>query len=157
MRETIKELREDFGPKFFASRERLKADLAGWLALHSLFDQSLAVLDFDFPPFFVVTTKDENSVMRLAEFNGYNDKILGVYGKEVATDKRISFQKLFADRNELQPPENYIFVDDNIVHLQQVSDLSVQCWLASWGYVDPEAIGEFPQLDSLADLKKVVD
>ncbi len=157
MREATRAMREDFGPRFFASRDRLKQDMDHWLGLHRLFEQSRAVLDIGFPSFYVITTKDADSVMRLAEFSGYHGRILGVYGKEIATDKRVSFQTLFRDRNDQQASETYLFVDDNVVHLQQVSDLPVEPWLATWGYVDPEAAERFRHLKDLADLKGLVE
>lgn len=142
-----------FGPRFFACRDELKQDEPHWLGLHRLYAESRIVLDDAFPTFYVVTTKDADSVRRLAAFHGYGEKIRAIYGKEVATNKRLSFQKLFADLGDASGRHGYLFVDDNIDHLAQVADLPVKPHLAGWGYVDPKGAGPFPRLNDLGELR----
>jgi len=152
LRSEREEAIRSFGPRFFACREELKQDEQHWLGLNRFFKQSEVVLDSEFPSFFIITTKDADSVRRLAELHGYGEKIRGIYSKEFAVDKRLSFRKLFADLGDEAATDRYLFVDDNLDHLLQVADLPVALHLAGWGYVDPDTPGPFPRLGNLGEL-----
>ncbi len=144
--------RAEFGKKFFAQRSRQKENTAQWLALHRMYEESRAVLQDDFPAFYVVTTKDRESVELLAAYHGYRHKLKGIYSKEVSTDKRVSLQRLF-DENGVDPAkQRVVFVDDNRHHLEQVESLGIETCLAGWGYADPLPEREFRVIRSLDEI-----
>lgn len=142
--------RRGFETTFFERRRAQKqAGFAPWLALHSLYRESSAVLRTDFPDFYVVTTKDRASVEQLAAHHGYAGKLLGIHSKEQSSDKRILFQNLFQQTGVDPARQRVVFVDDNRAHLEQVKSLVRECYLAGWGYTGPAAEREFPVLTSL--------
>ena len=142
--------RREFEASFFERRSLLKqAGFAQWLALHRLYRESSAVLRSDFPNFYVVTTKDRASVEQIAAHHGYAGKLLGIYSKELSSDKRILFRNLYQQTGIDSVRQRVIFVDDNRMHLEQVKSLVSECYLAGWGYTGPVAEREFPVLPSL--------
>jgi len=151
-RDARKDARADFSGKFFARRSLKKADAAQWLGLHRLYQQSSAVLASDFPGFYIVTNKDRDSVERLASHHAYRHKILGIYSREISSDKRVSFEKLFADTALDPRQQRVVFVDDNRMHLEQVKSLGIETCLAAWGYTDPGEEREFSVIHGLSEL-----
>lgn len=158
-RETFEQLkkstldaRREFSRHFFAARELLKKDIEHWLGLHRMYSQCRAVLDDDFPRFHIVTTKDSDSVERLATRHGYRSKVLSIYGKEISTDKRISLQKLLVDWQIDVCRKPVIFVDDNREHLEQVKSVVTRHYLAGWGYTGPIETDAFTVLGELSEL-----
>lgn len=153
LQQATADVRYRFGNTFFARRNaQKKAGFAQWLALHRLYQESRAVLQPDFPAFYVVTTKDRESVEQLAAHHGYAEKLIGIYSKEISSDKRILFQKLFHDTGIDVARERIIFVDDNRDHLEQVKSLPIECKLAGWGYTDPLEERKFTVIRSLDQL-----
>jgi FMN phosphatase YigB (HAD superfamily) len=141
--------RTDFIARFFAWRSAKKQDAAPWLALHRLYPQSRMVLEQEFPGFYIVTTKDRDSVERLASHHAYRHKILGIYSRETSSDKRVLFQHLLADAAINPHDQRVVFVDDNRMHLEQVKPLGIETRLAAWGYTDPEIEKEFGVIQTL--------
>jgi phosphoglycolate phosphatase-like HAD superfamily hydrolase len=134
---------------FSQARQALKQDMRNWLQLHQLYAQSQCVLDDDFPEFFIVTNKDSDSVMRLAQHHHYAKKILGIYGPEIADEKSELMHRLLAEHRIDPRATTITFVDDNVSNLRGLVNFPIQLRLAAWGYCDPLALDEFPVLHRL--------
>lgn len=145
--------RANFSSKFFQYRSARKQDSAQWIRLHRMYQQSSLVLLGDFPKFYIVTTKDRDSVERLAACHGYAHKLLGIYSREISVDKSFLFEKLFSDTGINPQRQRVIFVDDNQEHLEQVKKLPLDSFLAGWGYTGPLENCTFPVIQSLSQLE----
>lgn len=145
--------RAGFASKFFHYRNARKQEPTQWTNLHRMYQQSSLVLRDIFPGFYIVTTKDRDSVERLAAFHGYAHKLLGIYSREISVDKLILFEKLFSDTGINPVKQRVIFVDDNQAHLEQVKKLPLDSFLAGWGYTGPLNGCTFPVIESLDQLE----
>lgn len=145
--------RASFTSKFFQYRSSRKQNSTQWTSLHRTYQQSSMVSLGDFPKFYIVTTKDRDSVERLAACHGYAHKLLGVYSREISVDKSFLFEKLFADTGINPEMQRVVFVDDNQEHLEQVKQLPLDSFLAGWGYTGPLENCTFPVIQSLNQLE----
>lgn len=144
--------RTDFTSKFFQYRNARKQELTQWVGLHRMYRQSSLVLLDAFPMFYIVTTKDRDSIERLAAVHGYAHKLLGIYSREISVDKLTLFKHLFSDANINPVNQRVIFVDDNQEHLEKVRILPLDSFLAGWGYTGPLNGCTFPVIQSLSDI-----
>ncbi|HEY8098436.1 MAG TPA: hypothetical protein VIE65_20425, partial [Methylobacter sp.] len=152
LKESTAAARKNFAVRFFEQRRTFKQEMARWQALHRLYEQSRSVLLDDFPDFYVVTTKDRDSVERLAVCHGYRRKVLGIYSRDISTDKQVLFERLFSDAGIKPSTHRIIFVDDNREHLERVKSLELVSRLAGWGYTGPITEGEFPIIHNLKEI-----
>jgi phosphoglycolate phosphatase-like HAD superfamily hydrolase len=147
---------DKFGKTFFERREQQKATgFAQWLALHRIYRESMAVLRPDFPGFYVVTTKDRKSVEQIAAHHGYADKMIGIYSKEISSDKLALFRQLFRDTGIDPARKTVCFVDDSRDHLERVRSLGLDCRLAVWGYIAPVATPDLSEVRSLDEFVNI--
>jgi phosphoglycolate phosphatase-like HAD superfamily hydrolase len=142
-----------FGNRFFEYRAKLQNNLDRWLTLNRFYPQVEKILREDFPEFYVVTTKDRDSVNHIAKHHRYIHKIAGVYSKELSTDKRQLFTMLFADLQISPSSHRIVFIDDNWEHLANVAPLDIDVYWAAWGYVDIQERGNYTVIQHLDDLQ----
>lgn len=146
-------MRANFTSNFFQHRNTRKQESTHWASLHRMYQQSSLVLLDTFPKFYIVTTKDRDSIERLAAVHGYVHKLLGIYSREISVDKLTLFENLFSDANINPANQRVIFVDDNQEHLEKVRILPLDSFLAGWGYTGPLNDCTFPVIQSLSQIE----
>ena len=141
-----------FSDHFFHVRKEFRHnDLDAWLRLHSIFTEFSDHWEVLKPSYeiYIVTTKDHESVVMLLSNNG-----IEIADNHIYTKDRFSM-KSGAIKNIMKimhcGNSDVIFVDDNENHLKNVSDVGVQCLLATWGYTGPIS-GKFKAVWSMVDL-----
>lgn len=116
-------------------RERLRAEKArDWLDRQTLYDGMIDVFRTCEKPIYIVTGKDQASVLAILG----NAKVLfpadRVYGDQ--TNKIPALHDIA--RREQVAPENLHFFDDNVPNVIDASKAGVTATWATWGYSTPE-------------------
>jgi len=132
---------KDFEESFFSARESLKRkheDL--WLKLNSPYGFlfSLENLVKKYPGnFFIVTTKDTETVLKLLNFHGLDFSRKNIYGKE-SLERFKTKQRVISNIMDEYSIDDAIFVDDNKLYLSSCSGLAgVKVLQSEWGYIPP--------------------
>lgn len=144
----------DFSKLFYACRSRLKENFEHWISLHKAYPQAKKFLEGDAPPFYIMTNKDRDSIEKIALHCGYLHRVRAVYSKEISFDKRVLFERLFADRGHDPKSSRILYVDDNDGHLRDLRGLSLELYLAAWGYTGKIEPGRFNVIHSLDELTR---
>lgn len=147
-----------FEPLFFKARGQLRStDPGRWLALNRMYPQFQAGWERikGRLPLFIITSKDRESIRCFDRIWDLGIPDSHLWTKERGMDKAQALVSLA--RQADCPPQNFIFVDDNPHHLQQVATTGARCFLARWGYTDPQALqgptdNRIGALDQLSDL-----
>ena len=127
----------EFHVSFYRERESLRAsDPVAWFGLLTPFSEFVELLHR--------RSGDRTLTLATAKDRASVDLLLAAYGieklfpeelvidKEAGRSKRVHLQLL---RERLDVDFDQItFMDDKLNHLEEVSDLGVQCALAAWGY-----------------------
>ncbi len=131
-----------FENDFFQSRKALKhRDFRAWIELNKKYDfldklKNLDKTKKDAVAFFIITTKDKQTVLDLLSINHIDfisqDHIFGAKSFQQYGSKRNIIEKVLG-KQEYQA----IFVDDSHKHLSLCENIrNLQLLQASWGYID---------------------
>ncbi|MHC1725620.1 MAG: HAD family hydrolase [Syntrophobacteraceae bacterium] len=138
---------------FYACRKRQQQKgFDHWLNLHELYPQCLDFLEKRKHPFYIATNKDRDSVVALSQHHGYRERIIGIYSKEIAIEKKILLERLFDDLGLDPLTRRVIFVDDHEGTLGELKELPLELYLASWGYTGEPESSSFKLIHSLDEL-----
>ena len=141
-----------FEPRFYKMRSFLKQDKEHWISLHRIYDHVREFFWSYENEFFIVTTKDKDSVEILSEHFGFRKKIKDIFSKEISTDKRRLFKNLFSKYDQYLVNNKLAFVDDNEFHLAQVQDFPLELYFAAWGYSCEQHKFSFKSINKLQDI-----
>lgn len=145
----VEEMRR-FERMFFSKRTALKKKENDWLALHETYPESLGFARSLESGFYIVTTKDKDSVERISERDGYAHNILGIYSREISENKKDLLEYLIQEKEIDLRESELVFIDDSSAHLADVEELKITPFFASWGYEGHES--RFPRLVNLEEL-----
>jgi phosphoglycolate phosphatase-like HAD superfamily hydrolase len=143
---------KDHAERFYAYRKRLRKDLDHWLGLHRFYPQCIDFIAKRRHPFFIVTNKDRDSVVTLSRHHGYLDRVIEIYSREIAINKRILLEKLIEDYRLNPLTHRIVFVDDHEGTLGEVKGLPLDLYLAAWGYARDCESSSFRLIYSLGEL-----
>jgi phosphoglycolate phosphatase-like HAD superfamily hydrolase len=143
---------KDLAERFYVCRKRLKKDLDYWLGLHRVYPECVDFLAQRKQRFFIVTNKDRDSVVALSRHHGYLNRIIEIYSREIALNKKILLEKLITDYG-LDPSTHRIFyIDDHAGTLDSVRKLPLELYLAAWGYTTEPESSSFRLIHTLNEL-----
>ena len=126
-----------FHKSFYNQREELKKNISYWLSLHKTYDNVKNFLVNTQDKIFIVTNKDERSVVSISKHFGYFDKIKDIYSMEISFNKKVLVKKIFNDYKVNLKEQSIFFIDDNIENLIEIDSMPehINAILATWGYV----------------------
>jgi len=149
----------EFEKNFLAKRRYVKDNhYADWISLnapYAFLSKVRSLIKKNKDKFFVITTKDEETVLKLLEINGVEflkKNILGrkAFRKFGSKGKIIRFIK---DKHKMR---RSIFVDDSKEHLSSCADINgLKLVHAGWGYVASED-KSFNQTEVIAEIQKML-
>lgn len=126
--------RETFTYEFFNSRRlMIEQSKNNWLSQHDVYPEVKPLLkSVDSNNVFIATMKDSDSVVELLRHFNISISKENILGNEVGDNKLVHINKIlsFVDCD----PEEMLFVDDNVHHLEEVSETKIGLAYASWGY-----------------------
>tara|TARA_B100001250_G_scaffold239623_1_gene205913 strand:+ start:7849 stop:8586 length:738 start_codon:yes stop_codon:yes gene_type:complete len=134
-------MEKKFAKKFYAIRKKMiNNNFDEWLLLNPFYSNVLLFIkeNFDFDKFFIVTSKDLFSVVKLLEFNKIKLDKDHIFSRELSFSKVRLFEILKSNFNIMF--EDIIFIDDKISHLLEVQPLGIDCYLSTWGYIGHDSI-----------------
>lgn len=143
---------KDHAERFYACRKRAKQDLNHWLGLHRLYPECADFLDRRKDGFFIVTNKDRDSVVALARHHGYLNRVTEIYSREIGINKRELLEKLMESHGLNPSTRRIIFVDDHQGTLGELKMLSIDVYLAAWGYTKAVESTTFRLIHTLGEL-----
>jgi len=121
---------------FFNSRVIAKNNnLKGWIKSNNFYGPAISMAKrfSAVNKLFIATMKDEESVIELLNYHNVNcntSKILGLnYG-----DNKYKHLSYVLEQNPTLSSNDFLFLDDNIRHINEVSCLGISAMLATWGY-----------------------
>lgn len=142
----------EFSNRFFTERTTLKDDRANWLSLHSIYPHVSEFLTTYDHKFFVVTTKDRDSVNRLMEYFGLAGKVKEIYSKEISEKKDQLFTRLLLEYSGAIQPRDIKFVDDSEWHLADLQHMGMNLFFAEWGYAKVQGHHNFESIRNLGEI-----
>ena len=77
--------------------------------------------------------KDERSVLELLSYNNIHCEKSRVLGNKFG-DSKISHLSYIVNQYTSLRRSDFLFIDDNIRHINEVKPLKIKSMLASWGY-----------------------
>lgn len=132
----------EFKEFFFNSRvEAKKNNMQGWIESNNFFDPviKMAKKFCEVDKLYIATMKDEDSVIELLNYKNIfcdTSKILGLsYG-----NNKHSHLSYVIDQHPLLSISDFLFMDDNIRHINEVYSLRISSMLATWGYGTKDSI-----------------
>lgn len=150
----------DFEKDFLIAREYLKKNYKDfWLKLntpYNFFFSLSALINKHSNNFFVVTTKDKDTVLTLLKINGQVLNHENIYDRESFKKFKTKFNiiKNIIDRYSI---ENAIFVDDNRFFLSECDNFDVLRVLQpKWGYISP-GDNALEEKDILSSIKEFLE
>ena len=143
----------EFEELFFKVRNELKKNGSTWLLLHRLYPNAFEFIKNYRNRFFIITTKDYDSVERLSKHFNYYNKIIKIYSKEISSDKRYMFKKLIKLYSYDPSNTELIYVDDNVEHLESLRDLNINLFFATWGC---SKVSDEKQFNAIKNLMEIV-
>ena len=125
-----------FEELYFKTREKLKNDnFEKWLYLNQSFSflNKIKVLLIKYPNlFYIVTTKDKETVLRLLNIENIQFDSSRIYDRN-------DYAKYGNKKNIiaiLMDNKKAIFIDDSLKHIEECSSIpNLECLQPSWGYV----------------------
>lgn len=140
---------DELHTRFYAARGKLLEESRDyWLNLHRIYPGMYETLDAVQNTAWILTTKEVSFVNEILKSKGLNWQEERI----ICSGKR---RKLEVIGELLQDDQDAVFIDDQIDHFYGDSDKDVSCFLAAWGYVQPEwlqrdvtvlKIGDFVEL-----------
>lgn len=141
----------DYEKVFFEKRNKLK-NSGHWLPLHKLYDNVKDFMVDHNERFFIVTTKDRDSVERLTTYFGIRERVINIFSKEDGANKKLLINKLVKEHTELIKNTVLHFIDDNEMHLKDVEYLKLELHLATWGYLVNKNQKYFNEINNLTEI-----
>ena len=141
-----------FEKHFFFKRDFLKKKTDLWLSYHTIYKHAAQFIAGLSRKFYIVTTKDYNSVEMLANHFGFINKVEEILSKEMSIDKSVLFEYLFDKYKSLLNGRRIIFVDDNEFHLASVTKFPIELYFAKWGYAKNQVHNSYEEINSLKEL-----
>lgn len=141
-----------FEPNFYKMRLFLKQDKKNWLSLHRIYDHVKEFFWSCKKQFFIVTTKDKDSVEILSEYFGFRKKVKDIFSKEISIEKSQLFIKLLSKYDRYLTNNKLVFIDDNEFHLAEVQDLPLELYFAAWGYSGKQEQHSFKAIRTLKEI-----
>ena len=152
MKSNYSEKMDDFEKVFYLKRKFLKNKPDIWLAYHVLYKHVAQFISEFSHKFFILTTKDRDSVEMLANHFEFINKIENIFSKEISTNKAVLFTHLFNKYHYLTNQNKVIYVDDNEFHLSEVKHFPLKLYFAKWGYAGSQKFNNFMEINSLKEL-----
>lgn len=125
---------KDVSERFYAERLNMqKNNIKKWLESNPLYDGIAYSMDSlkKYYNIFIVTTKDEDSVVKILEFNKVQFERDKIFGREKGKTKKEIIASLQEKYNS-----RFYFLEDNLSSLIDVQSLNICRILATWGYVN---------------------
>ena len=130
-----------FAKEFYAIRDDLRRrHLKKWFSLNRIYPlaiQAIKVLRRDYK-IYISTTKDRKSATMLLSRRGIRLADRAIFSKENNYSKEKT-ARLILKKNKISPKDAW-FLDDNIMYLNEVSSVGINCALAKWGYLSNGAL-----------------
>jgi len=151
-----------FRSKFFYFRSLMKKNETYWNSLHKLYKNTLQFFELNFENQFILTNKDKDSVIRLAKYHGYHDKIQSVYSSDISDDKSVLFQTMLDDYPHLfEERKSFYYIDDSVQNLEKVHAsynqlLDITCIEAAWGYSTVTVSASYAKINNILDIKHLL-
>ena len=152
MKEELRDDMNNFEYEFFETRRFLKNQVDLWFSYHTMYNHVAKFIGELTQKFFVVTTKDYDSVKLLANHFGFINKIEEIASKEISIDKSVLFDHLFDKYKSKLKDRRIIFVDDNEFHLESLKTHPVELYFAKWGYAKKQIYNSFDEINTLNEL-----
>ena len=152
MRKSYEKEMKIFEDGFFNKRKFLKKNIDIWLSYHKIYEHANQIISSLSNKFFILTTKDRNSVEMLANHFGFSNKVENIFSKEISTNKSVLFTYFFKQYHSLTNGNQVIFVDDNEFHLADVKHFPLELFFAKWGYAGSQKLNNFKEINSLMEL-----
>lgn len=141
-----------FEKRFYSERDFLRKNKERWLSLHKIYEHVWEFFKEYKEGFFIVTTKDKDSVEMLSAYFGFRNQIRDIFSKEMSTKKTELFASLFSKYGNYLKNKQLAYVDDNEWHLADVQHLPVELYFATWGYSSKQEQHSFKSINSLQEL-----
>jgi phosphoglycolate phosphatase-like HAD superfamily hydrolase len=132
----------EFKQIFFKCRAIAKKNnLQGWIESNNFHDPVIRMAQrfSKVNKLYVATMKDEDSVKELLKYKNVNcsaSKVLGLsYG-----DNKYNHLSYVLEQHSNLSNDDFLFMDDNIRHIKEVSCLGISSMLATWGYGTKDSI-----------------
>lgn len=150
----------EFEERFFTKRQYLKENHEDfWLGLNTPYGflSSLSSLINKYPHnFFIITTKDDGTILKLMEINGQDFNPQNIYGRdsfERFKTKSSIIRNIMRDYSI----KDAIFIDDNIFHLSDCNNLNgLRLLQPRWGYISSKD-EVFSEDHVLPQIKKLLE
>jgi len=136
--------------QFYKTRSKLlKDNKLYWLNLHRIYAGISEALASVSDTAWILTTKEVSFVYEILAHNGL------AWSKEriICSGKR---RKLEVIGEILKDGQNAVFVDDQIDHFFPNSGSRASCFLASWGYVQPEWLNRDVEVLTIQDFVELI-
>jgi len=127
---------------FFNSRVMAqKADMKSWIKSNNFF---LPAIDMakrfsKLGRLYIATMKDEESVLELLKYHNIECDESKVLGRRYGDDKS-SHLSYVIDQYPLMRRNDFLFMDDNIRHIDEIYSLGIKSALVTWGYGSESSI-----------------
>jgi len=154
IKNTTKNEYEEFEKLFFRTRKKIKdQEFDKWLHLNQSFDflYKIKPLLIKYSNlFYIITTKDKETVLKLLDIENIQFNTTNIYDKE-------DYSKYGSKKNiitTLVDNKKAIFVDDSLKHIKECSLINnLQCLQPDWGYVSSidNALSETIILNKIKD------
>lgn len=150
----------EFEIKFLETRRRLKTEYEEfWLTLNTPYNFLSDIADFinkHTDKFFIITTKDIDTVSKLLKINIQSFNLRNIYDKTYF-DKFKTKSAVIRNIMKEYSMEDAIFVDDSIFHVSDCDDLNgLKIFQPEWGYVKPGSKA-FSEKDIVIQIKNLLE
>jgi len=129
---------ELFIEQFFSFREELKkTHLDTWLSLckpYPFVVNFIKTINKEIPVY-ISSNKDESSIHFLLTHANIKIALNNVFGMEHGAFKPDHFKEI--SQKSAHSFKEILFIEDNFKNFNGISELGVQCYLATWGYNNP--------------------
>jgi|APSaa5957512535_1039671.scaffolds.fasta_scaffold109473_2 phosphoglycolate phosphatase-like HAD superfamily hydrolase len=120
-----------FSSRVFAQNKNMKS----WIESNYFFTPALNMAKrfSKSGKLYIATMKDERSVLELLEYHDIFCEKSKVLGKKYGDDKYKHLSHVISD-NPLIARDDFLFMDDNIRHIDEIQPLKIRSVLVAWGY-----------------------
>lgn len=139
LKKSMKSDHDRISKEFYRIRDYKKLnETSAWLSANKLYQGMKYHLPalIEHWDFYIVTTKDESSVVRILTYNDIRLCQSRIKGKRVGKSKNTIINEIL----KVSGKDKGYFIDDSIQNLGSIRNDNVECFLAEWGYVDRSSI-----------------
>lgn len=151
-----------FKKYFFKSRISAQSNnMKAWIESNGFFEPALNMAKrfSESGRLYIATMKDEKSVLELLRYNNIYCDESKVLGKKYG-DNKYSHISHVINQNPSINRDDFLFMDDNIRHIDEIKSLKVSSMLVTWGYGTQSSIERAKKKQirtiDLVDCNKVV-